>query len=123
MVLPPHSFAERFIRGNVLDRSWSFVIAGVGLLTSFLTLTALSVYEFGLYQLVLAAVAFIGMFSVDFFDTVIQSDISRGLAGGRRDESKRLFLEFAALKVGLGIAITSNPPEVERLELGSLVAE
>ncbi|MDP3727102.1 MAG: hypothetical protein Q8R35_00505, partial [bacterium] len=107
MVPPPHSFAERFIRGNVLDRSWSLVVTGVGLLTSFLTLTALSVYEFGLYQLVLAAVAFIGMFSVDVFDAVIQSDISRGLASGRRDESKRLFLEFAALKVGLGIAITT----------------
>lgn len=106
MAPPPHSFAERFIRGNVLDRSWSLVVTGVGLLTSFLTLTALSIYEFGLYQLVLAAVAFIGTFSVDFFDAVIQSDISRGLAGGRRDESKRLFLEFASVKIGLGIAIT-----------------
>lgn len=106
MAPPPHSFAERFIRGNILDRSWSLVVTGGGLLTSFLTLTALSVHDFGLYQLVLAAVAFIGTFSVDFFDAVIQSDMSRSMAAGRRDESKRLFLEFATLKVGLGIAIT-----------------
>lgn len=108
MALPPHSFAERFIRGNILDRSWSFAVAGIGLVTSFLTLTALSVREFGLYQLVLAAVAFIGTFSVDFFDTVIQSDVSRHIAAEKRDEAKRLFLEFAVLKIALGAAITAG---------------
>lgn len=107
MALPPHSFAERFIRGNILDRSWSFVVAGVGLMTSFLTLTALSVREFGLYQLVLAAVAFIGTFSIDFFDAVVQSDISRALAAAREQEAKRLFLEFAGLKIILGLVVTA----------------
>ena len=107
MALPPHSFAERFVRGNILDRSWSLVVAGVGLITSFLTLSALSVREFGLYQLVLAAVAFIGAFSIDFFDAVIQSDISRGIAAGKRDEAKRLFVEFAFLKIILGALMTA----------------
>lgn len=81
-------------------------MAGVGLITSFLTLSALSVGDFGRYQLVLAAIAFIGTFSIDFFDEIIQSDISRSLAGRRPDEAKRLFLEFAFLKVGLGLAVT-----------------
>lgn len=107
MPFPPHSFAERFIRGNILDRSWSLVVAGVGLVTSFLTLSALSVREFGLYQLVLAALAFIGTFSVDFFDEVIQGDVSRSMAAGRRDESKRLFLEFALLKIVLGAGVSA----------------
>lgn len=107
MPLPPHSFAERFIRGNILGRSWSLVVAGIGLVTSFLTLTALSVHDFGRYQLVLAALAFIGTFSVDFFDEVIQSDMSRSMAAGRRDESKRLFLEFSLLKIALAAGVSA----------------
>lgn len=107
MALPPHSFAERFVRGNILDRAWSLAVAGLGLVTSFITLWALSVSDFGRYQLVLAAVAFVTAFSVDLFDEVIQSDVSCYIAEGRRGEAKRLFIEFAALKIGFGLLITA----------------
>ena len=105
MALPPHSFAERFIRTNLLSRFWGSTTGVVGLGTSFLTLTALSVHQFGLYQLVLAAFALADIFSVNFFDEVVRNDISRALNDGKKELAKRLFHELTALKVGLGIAL------------------
>lgn len=102
---PHHSFAERFVRLNILNRLWSSAHTLVGLATSFITLTALSVHQFGLYQLVLAAVALTDTFSVNFFDEVMQNDISRALGDNQRGVAKRLFHELAFLKVGLGILL------------------
>ena len=103
--LSSHSFAERFIRGNILAKFWSSAHTFVGLVTSFITLTALSVHQFGLYQLVLAAVALTDTFSVNFFDEVVSNDISRAISDNRQGMAKRLFHELALLKVGLGILL------------------
>lgn len=102
---PRHSFATRFIRTNLLGRLWSSIDTLVGLPASFLVLTALSVQQFGLYQLALAAVALTDVFSVNFFDDVVQNDISRALADNQKEKAKRLFHELAFLKIGLGIAL------------------
>ncbi|MBI2639328.1 MAG: oligosaccharide flippase family protein [Candidatus Sungbacteria bacterium] len=103
---PPHSFAERFVRGNLLGRLWGSANTFVGLTSSFLTLTALSVYEFGLYQLVLSALVLYGVFSVNLFDEVVQNDITRELGDNRKEKAKRLFTEIAFLKIGFGVVVT-----------------
>lgn len=100
-----HSFAERFVRLNILNRFWSSAHTFVGLVSSFITLTALSVHQFGLYQLVLAAIALADTFSVNFFDEVVGNDISRNLSDNKRGAAKRLFHELAFLKIGLGLAL------------------
>lgn len=102
-----HSFSERFIRLNIINRFWSSAHTFVGLVTSFITLTALSVHQFGLYQLVLAAIALADTFSINFFDEVVQNDISRNLGDDKRSMSKRLFRELAFLKIGLGLLLVS----------------
>lgn len=104
---PPHSFAERFVRLNLLGRLWGSAQTFVGFASSFITLTALSLHEFGLYQLVLAALALTNIFSVDFFDDVVQNDISRALADNQKGTAKRLFQEFAFLKIGLCLLLAS----------------
>ncbi|MBI2055290.1 MAG: oligosaccharide flippase family protein [Candidatus Sungbacteria bacterium] len=103
---PPHSFAEKFIRGNILNVFWNNLLGGLGLITSFLTLTALSVRDFGIYQLVLSVVLFLDVFSVNFFDEVVQNDITRAFGDKRNADAKRLFFEFSALKVGVSILVT-----------------
>ncbi|MDO8500070.1 MAG: lipopolysaccharide biosynthesis protein [bacterium] len=102
---PPHSFAERFIRTNLLGRFWSSASGAVGLGTSFFTLTALSIHQFGLYQLSLSALALSNTFSVNFFDDVVQNDVSRALSDGKKETAKKLFHELAVLKIGLGIVL------------------
>lgn len=97
------SFAERFVRVNIIRRFWTSLHMVVGLFGSFIMLTALSVYEFGLYQLVLAAVSLTTIFSADIFDEVVQNDISRALGEKQTGVAKRLFHELAALKIGLGV--------------------
>ncbi|MBI4132355.1 MAG: oligosaccharide flippase family protein [Candidatus Sungbacteria bacterium] len=104
---PPHSFAQRFIRGNILNIFWNNLLGGLGLLTSFLTLTALSVREFGIYQLVLSVVVFLDAFSVNFFDEVVQNDITRAFSDRHNADAKRLFFEFAALKAGVSAVVAA----------------
>lgn len=102
---PPHSFAERFVRTNLLSRFWASASGTVGFGTSFITLTALSVHQFGLYQLTLSALALNSIFSVNFFDDVVQNDVSRALSDGKKETAKKLFHELTILKIGLGIAL------------------
>lgn len=104
---PPHSFAERFVRGNILERAWTLAASGLSLANSLFILAVLSVYEFGLYQLVLSAAALGSVFSVNIFDAVVGTEIARRMAAGRLDEAKRLFLEFAGFKVGAGALIAA----------------
>lgn len=103
---PPHSFAQKFIHGSILNRSWSGAAQAIGLASSFLTLHALSVSQFGLYQLILSAVAIADTFSTRFFDFLVVNDISRALSDGKKSVAKRLFLEMSWVKFALGIAVT-----------------
>lgn len=103
---PPHSFAQKFIHGSILNRSWSGAAQAVGLASSFLTLHAMTVSQFGLYQLILSAVAVADTFSTRFFDFVVVNDISRALGEGDKSKAKRLFLEMSWVKLALGAAVT-----------------
>lgn len=100
---PSYSFAARFVRLNIKKKFWGSASTFLGFVSPVIMLTAFSVYEFGLYQLVLAAVALADAFSVDFFDEVVQNDISHSVRDDRRSIAKRLFHELAFFKVGLGI--------------------
>ena len=71
---------------------------GLSAASSFFVLAALSVYQFGLYQLILAAVAIAGSFASGFFDDIISNEIARALAEGKPGWAKRLFLQFFASK-------------------------
>ena len=106
MTRPPHSFARKFIHGSILNRSWSGAAQAVGLASSFLILHALSVSQFGLYQLILSAVAMADTFSTRFCDFVVVNDISRALGEGEKFKAKRLFIELSWVKIALGVAVT-----------------
>lgn len=99
----PHSFAERFIRLNIFKRFWVSAGSVIGFVGSFIILTAFSIHEFGLYQLVLAAVALTDAVSVNFFDEVVSNDITRALADKQKGVARRLFHELAFFRIGLGI--------------------
>lgn len=93
------SFSERYLRGELRIQFWSVTARAIGLVNSFLVLAAFSVYEFGLYQLVLAAVAIADTLSAGLFDDIVVTDTARDLAGGRPAEARRLFSEFFRFKV------------------------
>lgn len=102
------SFAERYLRGELRLQFWSVTARAIGLANSFIVLAALSVYEFGLYQLVLAAVAIADTFSAGLFDDIVVTDTARDLAGGRSAQARRLFNEFMLFKVAAASLLTAG---------------
>lgn len=102
----PLSLSRRILQGELASQFWNAAAKGLGLINSFLVLAALSVYDFGLYQLILAAMAIAHTLSTGLFDEIVFTDTARGLAEGRARESKRLFGEFLAFKVIVGLALT-----------------
>lgn len=99
-----HSFSQLFIWGTARGQFWGTIVQALALANSFFIVAALSVYQFGLYQLVLAVIAIADAFVTGLFDDIVISDVSRHFADGRRPEAKRLFVQFAQAKIGLAIA-------------------
>lgn len=99
------SFVRRYLRGEAFLQFWNTLAKGLGVTNSFLVLSALSVYQFGLYQLVVAVVIITESFTTGLFDDIITNDVARGVAEGERGMAKRLFAEFALLKVVSGVML------------------
>lgn len=100
-------FSKKVLWGEALIQFWNVAVKGLGLVNSFFILTALSVYQFGLYQLILSALVIADNISAGIFDDVVVNDTARGLAEGKKAEAKRLFSEFAAFEIGIGILLTA----------------
>lgn len=92
-------FTELFVWGAARSQFWSLTAQGLAALNAFIVVALLSVYHFGLYQLVLSVVAVAEAFSTGLFDDIVANDISRNFAEGRRPEAKRLFSELVASKL------------------------
>lgn len=102
------SFSKRYIRGELLMQFWNAAVKAFSLTNSFFILTALSVYQFGLYQLILSILAVVENFSSGLFDEIVVNDTARGLAEDRPGEAKRLFREFAIFKISFGALLTAG---------------
>ena len=88
------SFRKSFARGELHMGFWSFLKKGTGALDSFFILSSLSLYQFGVYQLLLSLYAILSDFFHDVFSEVITNDIARFIGEGREDKAKRLFYDY-----------------------------
>jgi len=87
------------MRGELHLGFWSFVKKGTGALDSFFILRSLTLYQFGLYQLLLSFYAILSDFFHDVFGEVVANDIARFIGEGREDSAKRLFAEYAVFRL------------------------
>ena len=97
-----YTFSQLFIWGTVRSKFFSAFVRGISTISSFFVIAVLSVYQYGLYQLVLAAVAVGDSFISGIFDDILLNDLARGFAEKRLPWAKRLFHEIFALKFILG---------------------
>src|SRR3989344_9235876 len=98
-------FNKKFIEGGVWLTSSSFLIRAVGFLSVLIVLSSVSVKDYGLYKLVLAAFAFLTGFFFSGFDNLVISDLSRERGEGRMDRVGRLFLEYSRVKLLIGLIL------------------
>ncbi len=102
-----HSFRELLLWGEFRNQAISLVTLGISMLSSFLVIAALSVYQFGLYQLILTAVGFASLFASGFFDDLMINEVALSFADGRRSTAKRLFNEYFWGKVAISLIATA----------------
>lgn len=93
------SFAKSFVHGELHLGFWSFVKKGAGALDSFFILRSLTLYQFGVYQLLLSFYGILSDFFHDLFSEVVANDLARFIGEGAEDRAKRLFVEYAAFRL------------------------
>ncbi len=100
-----YSFAQLFIWGTARGHVVGALARGLSTVSSFFVVFVLSVYQYGLYQLVLTAVAVSESFAVGLFDEIIANDLSRAFAAKRLGLAKRLFNEIFLVKALIGLVL------------------
>lgn len=93
------SFSRSFIHGELHLGFWSFVKKGAGALDSFFILRALTLYQIGLYQLLLSLYGVLSDLFHDVFREVASNDLARFIGAGKEDRAKRLFFEYAFFRL------------------------
>ncbi len=110
MILDPKdqkkSLVDYVVRAEVGKRVFDGLDKLFTFANSYLIISALSIFSFGFYQLILSFVSILRGFSVKFFDGLVAIDMRRYFNVGKRDFAKRLFLENVVFKLGIGIIVT-----------------
>lgn len=94
------NFSHHFFRGEIAMGFWSYAKKVATFAISFFILKALTVYQFGVYQLLLSLYAIVSDVVHDAFSPIVVNDLNRFIGEGREREAKRLFLEYSAFRIG-----------------------
>lgn len=85
----------------------NLVTKGVGLLSIFFILHSLSVYEYGVVELALSAVAFLSFFRLPGISSVILADMSRAYGEKKFDEVRGILVAYFKTQITLALVATS----------------
>lgn len=99
------SFSKLFVRGETYFGFWNVSGKGLALLNSLIVIKYLSLYEYGVYQLVLAFNGLIGSFFLKILAVVTLNDILRFIGEHREDLAKRLYHQYAFLKITISVVV------------------
>ena len=93
-------------KAEVAKRFFDTLDKGISLINSYFIISSLSVFSFGLYQLVLSFVSIVRGLGINFFDGLVAIEMRRYLNVKRLDQAIRLFKENAYLKFLLSSVFT-----------------
>jgi len=96
------SFSKRFISGEAHFAFWNSASKGIGLFNTFFIISALSLYEYGVFQLILAAYSIFSS-AIHLGASVVGNDILRFTGKGEEGKAKRLFYEYNLLRIVVAI--------------------
>ncbi|MBI4992198.1 MAG: oligosaccharide flippase family protein [Candidatus Harrisonbacteria bacterium] len=98
----PASFTKKFISGEMYFGFWGMISKVLGLGNTFLTVSSLTVYQYGVLQLILATyAAFADLMLIG--SPVVSNEIFRLVGSGKEEKAKRLFFEYNKLYVLIAI--------------------
>ena len=99
-------FFKSFVAGELSFGFWNILSKTLSLAGSLFILANLSLYEFGVYQLVLAFYGFIGGLLMKILNDVIVNDFIRFRASGEESKARKLIYEFFFIKMTLASVLT-----------------
>ena len=99
MELKNKKLSYYFLKNETTRRFYETSATVLGLVNSFFIISYLSVFHFGMYQLMLSLIAILEGFSAGFFNDVVVIEMRRCLNVGKISWVKRLFWEHAILKI------------------------
>ena len=93
-----------FLKGEAVSAFWNFLSKAIALLNTFLTITSLSLYQYGVFQLLLS---FAGISSdvLNLGSSVVSNEISRSVGENRASDAKRIFLQYSFVRIFLIIIL------------------
>ncbi len=97
-------FMEKYIAGESLFTFWNFAGRGISFLNTLIILNYLSLYQYGVFQLILSLYST----ALDFVSIgggAVNNEISRSIAAKNEPKAKKLFYEYGALRLGAGIIL------------------
>lgn len=93
----------KMVGGALWSSGGSIAVKVVGIAASLIIIKALTVHEYGVYQLALAAYGIVFSLFLSGFDQVALAEIMRAKSEKDTERMHRLFNEFTVLKIAAGI--------------------
>src|SRR3989344_1942384 len=106
------SFIKKYLSGEAHFGFWDSISKVIGLLNTFFIVSTLTFYQYGVFQLLLSIYAIFSNF-LSFGSGAVNNDILRSIGEGNESKAKRLFFEYAGLRIIAGFVLaailTSSP--------------
>lgn len=102
---PAYSFLRSYMRGETLTAGWRVVGNILMLLNTFLLISYLDVFKYGVYLLAIAFYTLVAGFFLRPLQGVILNDVIRFIQEKREENAKKLFLENAIVRLSIALAL------------------
>jgi len=98
------NFYKTYLKGEFSFGFWNVTARIIGFFVTLATLSYLTVYQYGVFQLILASFAGAAIF-IGLGGETIRNDILRYIGEGSHGFAKRLFLESTVVRVVIGLIL------------------
>ena len=97
------SFSKSFLKGETSFGFWNILSKLMGFVASIIVIKYITLYEYGVYQLVLAFGGLVGTFFLKLLTDVSLNDIIRFVGEKKENFAKKLFQQYAFFKLSIGV--------------------
>lgn len=98
------SFSQKFLRGEGHYAIWGTAAKGIGFLNTIITLSALTLYQYGVFQLLLSLYGLASYFT-SIGDGVVNNDITHYIKEKKEGHAKKLFFQYNLLRVIISVIL------------------
>jgi O-antigen/teichoic acid export membrane protein len=104
--IQPQSLTRLFVRGESLYVFWGFVSRGIGFFNSIIIISSLTIYQYGVFQLILSLEA-IASTIVALGASVCGNEVMRYIGEGKESHAKKLFAEYGIIRITASLIVAA----------------